>query len=215
MSYIFNNANFLTNPQYSSPFSLLAPESLMYSPISSISSPYPNVQNILVDSPLSISTPSKDKPILIKTTDYVPLANNLYTNNLYNINKPIPISFYENLNADPRIHTRMAKYFYYKLLDDWLYDDLSDILDNFSITNGVVDVSASATLDRNTDNIEKKIDFIQRFFFTKKDMKKLLHKYVRETGTNWYQLPQNSYFIKKIIERKIMSNIKRARESKK
>ena len=135
----------------------------------------------------------------------------------YDYNQPITVSYYSNLNADPRVHARITKNLYYQLLDKWLYGDLVDILNYFRVKDGkVVLISSmkdynSAAVEKDTiDSLEKKIDYIQKHFFTIKDMKKLLNNYVSESGTNWYDLIKKPYFIKKEAKDVIMRSIKHA-----
>ena len=135
----------------------------------------------------------------------------------YGYNQPITVSYYSNLNADPRVHARITKNLYYQLLDKWLYGDLVDVLNYFRVKDGKVvlissmkDYNSSAVEKDTIDSLEKKIDYIQKHFFTIKDMKKLLNHYVSESGTNWYDLIKNPYFIKKEAKDVIMRSIKQA-----
>ncbi len=106
---------------------------------------------------------------------------------------------------------------YYKLLDKWLYEELVDILNYFRVRDGKVvlissmkDYDSSAVENDSIDMLERKIDYIQSDFFTIKDMMKLLNTYVLQSGTNWYDLIKNPYYIKKEAKDVILGRIKKA-----
>lgn len=196
----------------SNPFGVLSPIS-----ISPISTEYPVSSAILSDSPIHLGNMKPDKPFLVTTTDINPLLPTL----VYPYGQSIPITFYENLNADPRIQKRIAKNLYYKVLDNWLYDDLSDILNYFRVRDGRVElINTQAEYDplsvekEPIEQTEKKIDFIEKFFFTREMMRKLLQRYIRETGINWIDLPKHTYFIKQLVKDKIMRNTRTAMAEK-
>lgn len=157
-------------------------------------------------------------PLLVTTitsTEQIPHTI-LPTSININYTKPT-ISIYKNLNADPRVHQRLVKYFYYKALDKWLYEDLIDILNYLKIRNGKVDIINSmkeydplAVDKESDDDIRKKIDFIEKFFLSKRLMARIIHEYVKHTGTNWVDLPKNEYFIRQIVGNKLTRRIKRA-----
>ena len=48
------------------------------------------------------------------------------------------IGVYKNLNADPKVRKRITKYFYFKVLDNWLFNELSYILNFLKHSNGKI-----------------------------------------------------------------------------
>lgn len=176
--------------------------SLLITPTDSISS----------FSPLLVTSTEEDR-IPYSPYPYITSVNLDYT-------KP-SVGVFENLNADPRIRKRIVKFFYYKILDNWLMDDLVDILNFFTIKDGKVDLIDNisqyeplGSYNESEEIKEKKIDFIEDFFLTKSFVSRVLDEYVNNTKTNWYELPKNSYFIKDIIAKKLTNRIKRALSEK-
>lgn len=127
------------------------------------------------------------------------------------------MAVYENLDANPEVHADMARYFYYKTLDKWLYDDLIDILNYFVVTGGKVELIKnmndykSDIVNKDTqENIEAKISFIEKYLFSKDNMMKILKKFVRETSTHWYQLTKNEYYVRQVVKHYLKNKIKKA-----
>jgi hypothetical protein len=159
-------------------------------------------------SPLSPLSPIV--PVSIVTPDYKPY-------NPYNPYYPY-VTVYNDLNNDSRIHRRMVKFFQMKTLDKWLLTDMLDVLNYLKVDQyGKVDVINSMNEYRPNSSqnesqpiLEKKVDFIQKFFLTSSVVNRLLHRYVRESGTQWVQLTNDQYQIRKEIFRKLMKLIKAA-----
>lgn len=161
--------------------------------------------------------------IVITSDSPFPLIPSITLNPILTLNVPshtiIPLHPSLNLNNDPRVHQQVSKYFLYKTLDDWLYDDLLDLL-NYLIIEGKnirllknLDEYKSDRVDSDTlKTIELKADWIHRHILTIDKVKHLLKKYVEETNTNWYDLYKNNYFvkdaIKQYIKRKLRQSIK-------
>ena len=129
--------------------------------------------------------------------------------------EPITLTFYDDLNLHPEVQKRISKHIYYKLLDKWLYEDMIDVLNYFKIVDGRVKLISSLKdydplrVEKDTtQTVEKKTDYIQENVFFRSDIEKLLRKYVKETKTNWYDIPNNTYFIKKIIKDELIKRIK-------
>jgi len=121
------------------------------------------------------------------------------------------LSVYENLNADPKIHRRLSKYFRYKLLDDWLKDDLKYLLKYLKITNNSVGIVEKQTdISDNESDIKKKIRYIENDIFSLDDAIKILKKLVRGTNINWYDLPNKDTYVMRAFEvalkRKVTNN---------
>ena len=113
-----------------------------------------------------------------------------------------------DLNKDPRTHKIQTQYFRAKVLGKWLYDDLSDLLNYFIVANdgnvrlleNLSEYRADTSANESLSNIEKKIDFIEKHILTEKTMYRILKKFVKGTGINWYDLHKNEYFVKEAIK---------------
>jgi hypothetical protein len=174
-------------------------------------------KSYLLDSPYLVSSPvvtvdSVTSPMVVTET----IVDSITSPYLTSVVLDQPMGIYTNLNADPQVRSRMAKNLYYKLLDKWLYDDLSDALNYFKVKDGKVKPISSMkeysskTVEKDSiDTIEKKIDYIEANVFSSSDMRRLLTEYVTETGTNWYDLLKHTTYIKKITKNTLLKKIKK------
>ena len=161
-------------------------------PISSIlSATSPLSPSMLVPSSLVVTSSPKN---VNTTSKYVSSINLTYS-------KP-SVAIYENLNADPRIHKRMVKYIRFKALDNWLADDISEVLGYLKINGGKVSVIKKMSEFNESDrNIEYKINFIERNILTHEMVYKIASRFVLETNTNWYDIPKYDYHLKRIVKK--------------
>ena len=166
--------------------------------------------SLSLTSPFSLTSPIS--PFNITTTDTPPYVTSINIS----YSKPL-VSVYENVEADTRIHRRVIKFYYGKTVDEWLYDELLDLLNYLTVKGDKVDVISSmskynpTTVDKDSQEIiDKKVDFLEKFFFKKTDMAKILYKYIKETGTSWYNLGKNEYFIRQLIKDFVRKRLRRA-----
>lgn len=163
--------------------------SIIFSPTSD----YLTSDYLISDSPGLVSTVSSLSPFQL------PITVNL------EYSKPL-VSFYETIDNQPNIQKMITTYYYYKVLDQWLYDDLSDVLNYFRVSNGNVQLISSVDeykpLNINLDDeqtIDAKIDFIQKNLFTKYDMYEVLYNLTKETKSKFVNLPKKEYFVKQAV----------------
>ncbi|AYV81958.1 MAG: hypothetical protein Harvfovirus86_3 [Harvfovirus sp.] len=120
----------------------------------------------------------------------------------------LPLPPYLDLNKDERTFKIQSKYFMFKTLDKWIYDDMLDLLNYFVVdsTGKVRLISNLAELKTGTvvkdtvDDIEKKIEFIENNILTEGTMYKILKKFVKGTGINWVDLHKNEGFVKEGVK---------------
>lgn len=152
-------------------------------------------------------SPTSDYPLsddIVSTVSSLSPFNLPITVNLQ-YTKPL-ISFYETIDNQPNIQKMMTTYYYYKILDKWLYEDLSDVLNYLTIIKDNVELikkldeykSMNLNLD-DEQTIDKKIDFIQKNLFSKYDMYEILYNFTRETGTKFVNLPKKEFFLKQAV----------------
>jgi inorganic pyrophosphatase len=141
-----------------------------------------------------------------------PISPTLSVNLTYS--KPL-ISLYYDYGNHPRIQEMMIKYFYYKVLDKWLLDELSDILNYFTYKNGQValikDLSQykPTNINEDTDTVaHEKIKYIEKNFFNKYDMTDILAKFVLGTGIRWSDLMKNEYGLRQAVREFFLRRIK-------
>jgi hypothetical protein len=102
------------------------------------------------------------------------------------------MAVYKNLNADPKVRKRITKYFYFKILDDWLNDELSYVLNHLKHKNGKVKkkkVNIKHKENKDKLNVRKKKSaYIENHILKKKHVYKFLDKYTLKHKINWYDL---------------------------
>lgn len=201
--------------------------------INSINTITPNFLTFSSDSPLPILpstityTPLANLPFVTSPT-YIPTYTTPYVGHVGPIGATVIIPGsatlpqFLDLNKDPRIHDRVSKYFRYKTLDKWLYEDMSDLLGYFVVSSSGVqlvknasDYKESLVAHMNPDDVEKIVNWIENYLLTEDTMRKLLTQFVNETKANWYDLYKNEYFIKEIIQKKLLNIIKETIATKK
>jgi len=102
------------------------------------------------------------------------------------------IGIYKNLNADPKVRKRVTKYFYFKVLEVYLFNELSYILNFLKHSNGKVKKKRkNIKKTKNKDKLhiqKKKTEYIEKFVLDKKHIYKLLDKFTTKYKVNWFDL---------------------------
>lgn len=112
--------------------------------------------------------------------------------------RPIFNTSYPDLNQDPQIRNKLTKYFYYKTLDLWLYEDLDNLLKYLHVSGNKVDLVKNLEhLDTNESQeaVDAKISFIEEALLNKDDMYKILKKIIKQSGIGFIDLPKNEYLV--------------------
>lgn len=135
------------------------------------------------------SFPLLNNKVLVYDDSPIPLVK---THLPYVMTTVLPQSL--DLNQDRRVHERYTKFYYYKVLDDWLYDDMNDLLMYLKYDKNTKAVSKAGN-DRSGERdsqeaVDAKIKFIEDTMFKKSDMYYILTKLVEESKINWYDLPK-------------------------
>lgn len=211
----------------SSSFSFMSPVITSMSPMSPVS-PFSPVSSISSLSPINytsspvVVTPPRNTLIYTPQATYTTYNNSnspvsnapvIPTLNL-SYSRPI-LSSYENLNIDPRIHHRLSKFFRFKVLDNWLYDDLSKLLGYIKISNGnpriIKNMDEYKDDENESDKKTKKIkiEYIEKYVLSVDVVYKILLKFTESTNTTWVDLPKNEYFVKQTLEIGIRKQFKR------
>ncbi|MBA42894.1 MAG: hypothetical protein CMF62_02655 [Magnetococcales bacterium] len=110
----------------------------------------------------------------------------------------------------------MAKYFFYKILDKYLYKDLQEVLNFFVIKDGKAQLIKSlddykeTTVDKDSESDkDKKIAFIEKNILSVRIVKKILKRFVDGSSTNWYDLPKKTIYLKEFFGKALKELIKR------
>jgi len=113
-----------------------------------------------------------------------------------------------DLNKDSEVQKRVTNYFRYKTLDKWLYNDMADVLDHFKVHGNDVKLTERVEEHKTDQDIEKIIDYIEKYILTENTMRRILSNFIENTNSNWYDLHKNEYFIEDGIHKKLLSIIK-------
>lgn len=175
-------------------------------------------------SPTFVTSDSPFSPVPYIPSSF-PLISNVNNTPIVTTTNPLvsfPIHPSLDLNRDPELRKMVTKYFYYKTLDKWLKKEkyMLDILNYLKYSNGKVSLinnisEYNPVNNDDADIIDSKVDFIEKNILDKDDVYNILSKYVRETGTNWYDLEEKgTFFIREIIHKYLEKKLKKAVEIK-
>lgn len=166
-----------------------------------------------------------DNPVLIETNKTNSIQKNplgigfnpLNTLDEYNtinklnfINKQIQIqntmNNNYNLNSDKNVQKTISKYFYYKIIDEWLYKELFallafvEIIDNKpQLIKSMGKYSIEKLASESDEDIEKRVGYFESDIITKKIVKQILKKIVKRMCINWYELDKKENVVRKVF----------------
>ena len=155
--------------------------------IVTVSNLQPN--DVSISYPLIYSKNDFKKPMLINTD-----------NGLYVIKGNYPL-----LNVDKKFKSKVIKYFRNEIVDNWLYDDLSGLLNYFKVgEDGRVQFVSSKNEKDNQpgdsiEKMEKKIRYIEDEILDKHLIEHVLTKFVKKNSINWYDLKQHKTKVKNVF----------------
>lgn len=129
---------------------------------------------------------------------------------------------YTDLNKNKGIQKKITKYFLYKILDKWLYNEFRSILAFIKITDGkpslirsMNEYNSNSVDTESAENIEKRIDYLEKILINKKLVKHVLKKIMSENNIEWINLNKNKSIIKKIFKKYIREKLESAVNSTK
>ncbi len=120
---------------------------------------------------------------------------------------------YKNMSADKDTIKTIVKYFYYKILDKWIYKELLPLLAFITIEEGrpriitdLADFNPRKIAEDSVENVEKRIDYMEKILITKDMVRHVLKKIIKRYGAGWYELKDyedeiKKYFFKYIREK--------------
>ena len=161
----------------------------------------------------------------IPFTPLSPLASskNAAIQSIYsNIISPMSTGYYNDLNNDKKTINTVIKYYYYKIIDKWLLQDLVDLLGYIVISKETKKAHLIKNMKeydiesiRNASDIEleKRIEYIEDILVTKDMVKHVLRKVIERNDIKWYQLYSHEKEIKKTFYKYIKSKLEKAIDS--
>lgn len=133
----------------------------------------------------------------------------------FDFDKPL-IGVYETIDTSPEVRKRLTKYYYDLVRDQWLMDELNDILNYYVYSDGNVRLIKSLSdydprnIAKDTDKIaEKKIEFIEETILTKYDLIDILVNFTKNMHIKWVDLPKHEYLLRQAIKEYLVKEIKR------
>jgi len=151
--------------------------------------------------------------------------SNIYNSNSdtafisYDPNKPklITSGFYKDLNKDKNVQKTLSKYYFYKIIDKWLYKDLLPLLAFIDISSGKPQLIKSLNnfdvqkLSNDSEaDIKTKVEYMEKILLTKDMVRHVLKKICLENNVNWYDLNKYEKMIKKIFYNYLLDKLKEA-----
>lgn len=144
---------------------------------------------------------------------YSPLSNDArraYFTNLY-YTRTVPVVQSENLNYNDDARKRTIKYFYYKIIQKWFYNDigLKKILcfisnnDFNSLVKSIDEYKKNKETKINEKKQKKKIKFLTKYFITKKLVDHILNKFSKKYNIQWIHMHRNQYKIKEFFAKQL------------
>ena len=152
---------------------------------SSLGAYYYDTINAIFNTSTTVDTSNIDQqkyfPV-IYTNNYVnPKTASTYVSYTGPNNNIITYGVYNDLNKDKNVSKTITKYYYYKLLDKWLFKDLLPLVAFVEFVDGkprlirnLADYDMTKLVTESTDNIEKKIDYLAEVLISKEMVKHVL-----------------------------------------
>lgn len=135
--------------------------------------------------------------------------------------QPIPLVYvndtpqYSQLKNDDDIKKSVIKYYYYKFLEKWVFDEMTGLLSFVKMTDGKAsfiktsdDFDVRKTSTDSKKNLQVRSDFLKDTFFTKNFVKKILKKITKKNGISWYDLYDHENVAKRAIYSEVVKYLK-------
>lgn len=150
------------------------------------------------------------QPQLYSTKSYTPYVGvNPLNSNV------ISSGFYKDLNKDKSVQKTFTKYYYYKILDKWIYKELMPLLafvdisgDKPQLIKSLSEYDVKKLASNSSEQIEKKINYLERVIITKDMVRHVLKKICSENDINWYDLDKNEKKIKTVFYNYLLDKLK-------
>jgi len=158
---------------------------------------------------------AKSDPLNVKTTSPYVVVSPVGTSGTM-----ITSGRFSDLNKDKTVKKKITKYFLYKILDKWLYQEFRPILAFVKISDGkpslirsMSDYKPDSLSSDSVENIEKRIDYLSHILINKQLVKHILKKIINENNIDWIQLNKHKSMIKKVLRKYINSKLEDAVKS--
>jgi len=144
------------------------------------------------------------------TSKYTPyIGINPYNSNV------VSSGFYYDLNKDKSVQKNLTKYYFYKILDKWIYKELMPLLAFVDISSekprlikSLSQYDVKKIVSNSEEQIEKKINYLEKVIISKDMVRHVLKKICSENGINWYDLDKNEKKIKTVFYNYLLGKLK-------
>jgi hypothetical protein len=120
------------------------------------------------------------------------------------------------LNDSYVVQKDVTKYFMYKTLDKWIYDEFPSVLKYLVYRDGKVSLIKKLADKENNEvskdsekALEAKADFIEEKILDESRTREILIRVMRELGLKWFELPYREGLVKEVIERFLKKKLKK------
>ncbi len=120
------------------------------------------------------------------------------------------------LNDSYVVQKDVTKYFMYKTLDKWIYNDFPSVLKYLVYKEGKVTLIKKLADKENNEvskdsekALEAKADFIEEKILDESRTREILIRIMRELGLKWFELPYREGLVKEVMERFLKKKLKK------
>ena len=127
----------------------------------------------------------------------------------------INTGFYKDLNKDKSVQKTLSKYYFYKIVDKWIYKELLPLLafvdtssEKSQLIKSLADYDVQKLSTNSSEQIEKKAKYMEQIIITKDMVRHVLKKICSDNQLNWYDLNKHEKKIKKVFYNYLLDKLK-------
>ena len=120
------------------------------------------------------------------------------------------------LNDSYVVQKDVTKYFMYKTLDKWIFNDFPSVLKYLVYKDGKVSLIKKLGDKENNEvskdsekALEAKADYIEDKLLNESKTREILIRIMRELGLKWFELPYREGLVKEVMERFLKKKLKK------
>ena len=120
------------------------------------------------------------------------------------------------LNDSYVVQKDVTKYFMYKTLDKWIFNDFPSVLKYLVYKDGKVSLIKKLGDKENNEvskdsekALEAKADYIEDKLLNESKTREILIRIMRELGLKWFELPYRENLVKEVMERFLKKKLKK------
>ncbi len=161
------------------------------------------------------------KPTTLPLFIAQPTIYNPYSDSAFiSVNNPlnptlISTGFYKDLNKDKSVQKTLSKYYFYKIIDKWIYKELLPLLafvdiksDKPQLIKSLESFDVQKLSKDSNEEIEKKAKYMEQIIITKDMVRHVLKKICNDNHINWYDLNKHEKKIKKVFYNYLLEKLK-------